>query len=64
MGLYELLLFTALCMAAGLFCWILIETDRRIREWLYYDELHRQNLGEISGADIIWAMKEKEDRPE
>jgi hypothetical protein len=64
MGLFELLLAVCLVLAAGLFCWILVETDRRIREWLYYDELHRQSLGEISGADIIWSMKKKEDRPE
>ena len=60
MGLFELLLAICLLLAAGLFCFILIETDRRIREWLNYDEIYRQNMGEIGGAELIQAMKEKE----
>ena len=61
MGLFELLLLIALCLAAGLFCFILIETDRRIREWFDYETISRQSLGEIDGANIIQALKKEGD---
>lgn len=59
MGLFELLLAICLLLAAGLLCFILIETDRRIREWFNYGEIYRQNMGEIEGADIIQALKKE-----
>ena len=59
-----ILLISALAIVAGLFCYILIEIDRRIRAWIDYDVIHRESTGQIEGSDIIWAMREKEDRPE
>ena len=54
------LLILALALVAGLFCFILVEIDRRIRMWFNYGVIYRQNMGEINGADIIRSLKEKE----
>jgi hypothetical protein len=59
-----ILLIAALAIVVWLFCHILIEIDRRIRRWVDYDVIHREATGQIDGADIIWSMRKKEDRPE
>jgi len=42
-----ILLISALAIVAGLFCYILIEIDRRIRAWIDYDVIHREATGQI-----------------
>ena len=60
MGLFEALLLLALVLAAGLLCWILIVTDRRMRDWRDYETIYRRSMGEIDGADLIQALRDKD----
>ena len=62
MGLFEVILFTALIVAAGTLCLLLIEIDRRIRAWLDYGVVHRQGAGVIDNSELIQVMKREEDR--